>query len=779
MPLPTPNLDDRTFEQLVAEARARIPRYTPEWTNFNDADPGMTLVKLHAWMTETILYRLNRLPDLNYIKFLELLNVPPRPAEAATAELTFTLKKLNNPTDPLVVLIPKNTQVSVNDPDLAEPLIFETERTLTALNAVLATIIVPASGDNPLELVTEYDPDKVEVKIQHPFYPFGETPVVGAYCLLGVMLRPHRKPKEDYGLDRFPAGELDVTALIPQVFEEDAAGTIITGPESLECLFPWQVAAQSSGIIWEAYIGTEHANFPHDAANWTPLSTHDDTALFTRGGHIYLQTPGGLPAISFNDLDRAFWRELEGRKKPPTTDAELIDDLNGPDAFLDPADLDWDKLGLADAEVDNIAALIAQINATELDYTALDDKAWKKAGYATAPVPYELVWFRARLAQMPQEPPQVSHFLLNTVPATAAVTRVEEILGASDGRPNQQFSLRRRPLLVDVETLRPALTLEIEELGRAEAWEAVPDFYGAGPDAAVFLVDSNAGTITFGDGLHGRIPVAGAQIVARSYRYGGGTVGNAGAATITALKSALPNVDKVTNARAAAGGRDAESLDEVMLRAPHDLRMRDRAVTADDFAQLARQTRGVPLHRAYALPLTRVLPDTTPPTFQSDAAGAVTVVILPENKEDTPQPTADQLRLVCAHLNQRRLITTELYVVGPRYLEIKLDAAVVVSRDKDLKAVKDALTTVLLDYFHPLRGGEDGQGWPFGADIYLGNVYRQFLAVAGVRRVICLEIMPAHPTPNPECEDMITVPDGTLIYLPSASITLDVRYDDH
>ena len=83
MPLPTPNLDDRSFEQLVAEARARIPRYTPEWTNFNDADPGMTLVKLHAWMTETILYRLNRLPDLNYIKFLELLNVPPRPAEAA------------------------------------------------------------------------------------------------------------------------------------------------------------------------------------------------------------------------------------------------------------------------------------------------------------------------------------------------------------------------------------------------------------------------------------------------------------------------------------------------------------------------------------------------------------------------------------------------------------------------------------------------------------------------------------------------------------------------
>ncbi len=270
--------------------------------------------------------------------------------------------------------------------------------------------------------------------------------------------------------------------------------------------------------------------------------------------------------------------------------------------------------------------------------------------------------------------------------------------------------------------------------------------------------------------------MAGAQIVARSYRYGGGAVGNAGAGTITALKSALPNVDKVTNVRAAAGGADAESLAEVMLRAPHDLRMRDRAVTGDDFAQLAQQVTGI--QRAYALPLTRLLPDTDPPEFETDVAGAVTVVILPANKEDTPQPTEDQLQLVCAHLNQRRLITTELYVVGPRYLEVRLDAGVVVSRDKDLKAVKDALAAALLDYFHPLRGGEEGQGWPFGADIYLGNVYRQVLSVAGVRRVVCLEIMPAQAVPDSDCADIITVPDGTLVYLPASSITLDVRYDD-
>ena len=75
MALPAPKLDSRTFDELVREARARIPRFTPEWTNLNDSDPGMTLVKLHAWLTETILFQLNGVPELHYVKFLDLLGI--------------------------------------------------------------------------------------------------------------------------------------------------------------------------------------------------------------------------------------------------------------------------------------------------------------------------------------------------------------------------------------------------------------------------------------------------------------------------------------------------------------------------------------------------------------------------------------------------------------------------------------------------------------------------------------------------------------------------------
>jgi len=76
MPLQLPNLDDRRYNDLVAEALARIPAYCPEWTNHNPSDPGITLVELFAYIADMLLYRLNRVTDGNRRKFLKLLGDP-------------------------------------------------------------------------------------------------------------------------------------------------------------------------------------------------------------------------------------------------------------------------------------------------------------------------------------------------------------------------------------------------------------------------------------------------------------------------------------------------------------------------------------------------------------------------------------------------------------------------------------------------------------------------------------------------------------------------------
>ena len=72
MPIQLPNLDDRSYRQLVDEMLARVPVHTPEWTQFGEADPGVTLLELFAFLGENLLYRANQIPERNRLKFLQL-----------------------------------------------------------------------------------------------------------------------------------------------------------------------------------------------------------------------------------------------------------------------------------------------------------------------------------------------------------------------------------------------------------------------------------------------------------------------------------------------------------------------------------------------------------------------------------------------------------------------------------------------------------------------------------------------------------------------------------
>ena len=108
MPLPTPQLDDRRFQDIVDEAKSRITRYCPEWTDHNVSDPGVALIELFAWMTDLMLYRVNQVPDKLYVKFLELIGVRLEAPRAARAPVTFYLSA-PQPTD---LSIPEGTEVA-------------------------------------------------------------------------------------------------------------------------------------------------------------------------------------------------------------------------------------------------------------------------------------------------------------------------------------------------------------------------------------------------------------------------------------------------------------------------------------------------------------------------------------------------------------------------------------------------------------------------------------------------------------------------------------------
>src|SRR5438094_9465363 len=91
MPIPVPALDDRSFDDLVEEVLSRIPAHTPEWTDPRVGDPGRTLIDLFAWLTDTLLYRANLIPERQRLAFLRLLGVQMRPAVAAQGLVSLTL----------------------------------------------------------------------------------------------------------------------------------------------------------------------------------------------------------------------------------------------------------------------------------------------------------------------------------------------------------------------------------------------------------------------------------------------------------------------------------------------------------------------------------------------------------------------------------------------------------------------------------------------------------------------------------------------------------------
>lgn len=629
-----PIIDNRRYDDIVNELRARIEHYTPEWqpvwTDENHSDPGITLIQLFAWLSDMLLYRLGRVPDLNYVKFLELLGIELRSAEPAAAELTFPVKKDHGEA---YVVVASGTQVAAEGE--SGPLIFETEKVLYALTAILDSVQV----DDGYTLRPVGDSNES----MNGFKPFGQLVQEDSALMLGF----------DADMD-LPEVELDLAFWVPE--SENVAGFYDCGLGGSDRVPP-------ARLYWEYWNGRE----------WKPLKLlRDDTLAFTRSGHILLKLPAA---------------------------GKVVKDAPG---------------GLSENRY----------------------------------------WLRARLGRNSYETaPRILGLRTNTVPARQAETVREEVLGGSNGRPNQVVRLGNTPVLAD------SLILEIDE-GTGEGWQqwtVVDDFYASSADDRHVMLNRTTGEIRFGDGKNGRIPASnvsnpGASIIARTYRFGGGRPGNVAAGKIATLMTGITGIDQsgVANLRAAAGGRDEETLDAAIDRAPRSLKSKCRAVTSEDFETLAMQAGNV--SRAKALPLRH-------PDFPGiDIPGTITVLVVPETDEPNPLPGEATLRNVCAYLNERRLLTSELYVGKPEYRRIEVDCRLVVADGHDPAEVLEAVENALDGYFHPLSGGEDGAGWPFGGSVYFSMVYRQVLSVAGVGRVDRL-LLSVDGESVPECTDIDLEPN--------------------
>ena len=175
MALPAPDLDDRRFQQLVDDAKRLVQQRCPEWTDHNVSDPGVTLIEAFAQMVDQLIYRLNRVPDRNYVKFLEMIGVELRSAAAARGPVTFWLSA----PQPQEVLVRAGSQVATPRTDVQEPLVFTTLKDLQIVPCSFAHSAVRPVDKGPAETTRALDTEQ-------GFSCFSRTPEVGDELLVGL-----------------------------------------------------------------------------------------------------------------------------------------------------------------------------------------------------------------------------------------------------------------------------------------------------------------------------------------------------------------------------------------------------------------------------------------------------------------------------------------------------------------------------------------------------------------------------------------------------------------
>jgi predicted phage baseplate assembly protein len=213
------------------------------------------------------------------------------------------------------------------------------------------------------------------------------------------------------------------------------------------------------------------------------------------------------------------------------------------------------------------------------------------------------------------------------------------------------------------------------------------------------------------------------------------------AGTVRVLRSTVPGVDRVENRRAAIGGVAPESVAEAKLRGPLALRTRDRAVTAEDYDQLARSA---------APQVARVR---TVPADSEDEAGGVRVLLVPAAPTDAEGrlrfedlvPTEETLQAVTAYIDERRTVGARVVVEPPFYQGVTVVATLVARLRTMPEELEREALLALNRYYSPLEGGPDGTGWPFGRPVQAGEVYAVLQRLPGTELIEDVVVFGADP----------------------------------
>ena len=693
MPLAPPVIDDRRFATLVDETLARARVHTPEWTNFNQSDPGVTLVQLFSFLTESLLYRANLTPERQRIKFLQLLRVPLAGATAAQGLVSIvndrglpTTQTVQGGLEVRAGAVPFLTQFAIDVLPIESRVYIRRRRAasdevLDYYRLLYASYQTQFPDDVELYETVALDPKVVDsVDLSQD--------AVDRSLWIALLARP-REPVDE--IRRQIGGRTLMVGIVPAL-DAVAARLVPGGVAQAGKLLRFELP----NVAVDGRVERDAADRP--APRYREIEPRTEVDLLTQPGVVQLALPGADDLRVWSDVD-----PLErgvGEMPPSLDDADLAARL-----------ITWIRVSAAGAARARIT--------------------W--AGINTVPVRQIERIVSEPLADGDGRPDQTRR--LARAPVLAGSVRVVTRLA------NEQ----------------PRQWTETDDLAAAPAEVPIADprlSSSATPDAAieasadVFEVDAEAGVLRFGDGLRGRRVPAGARVFA-SYEFCQGAAGNVADGAINAAPQ-LPSGFSVANPVQTWGGADPETVATGEKQIKRYLQHRDRLVSADDFESIASRTPGVQIGRIEVLPAYH--PDLGAGEPGS-APGAVTLMAIPAFDAEQPDaPRANRLFLnaLCQYLEPRRLVTTELVIRGADYKGIWISVGVDVATHFSIAEVVENVKARLRALLAPIgpdgreprptplftsRSSDPARGWPLRTAVSSRVLMAEAARVEGVLSV--------------------------------------------
>lgn len=712
--LPKSNLDDRTFEELVEECLLRIPRYCPEWTNYNPGDPGVTLIELFSWLVDQMLYRFNQVPRRHYVALLELLGIRLDPPKPASTELTFYLTKSQSEPKRIeagteVATVRTENQEAViftTDKDLiiGQPYIkhvlrapntFETPRRNSATIDDLAERIiqVPQQFEDANEKKSRWNTPNIRFSLFDPCEP--------NHCFYMVF-----ESIGNNGKNETIQSQVDAYQTKTQTLKDTITGNVLAitfrGPEAVTT----GINTENPPLKWQAWNGKE----------W-------------QDGILRRRQDDRTKGFSFDKL---------GQESPNPVSEGVDVILHLPQNW--PADT-FDDRNQDDPYYGHWIRCIYEI-----------DQELGQYGYERSP---EIIGIKVRS-------------IGGTISASECIRINEEFLGTSNGKPGQVFDLDGSPILLRTKEEHIRI---ISPEGNVENWKEVADLADSNEYTPHYLLDSQSGRIQFGplirepshistktrersrlqswgrggdqrlsqqqansfnasssqdselpavlmaedrtlERQYGQVPPLGSEIYMTSYRVGGGTQGNVQAQQLKVMKTSIPYVKRVINYKAAIGGLDAESLDNAVMRVPALLRTRETALTPEDFEHLAKRLKlARPIHRAHAVTAQHL---TTP--------GIVRLLLIPTLSDSNldlrhgihPNELLldkDLQKELHDKINLHKTLGIGVALESPQFVGIQVTAQILLEsqyHDEELEStsiIKQKLVGELYNFLNPITGG--------------------------------------------------------------------------